>query len=68
MWVWASTMKSAPGFRATLISFAAAGSAASALVTSKNFMPVISFTASMAAANPEAVPRKLRRDSPALAA
>src|SRR5438445_9513425 len=31
-------------------------------------MPVISFTASMAAANPEAVPRKLRRDSLALAA
>src|SRR5947199_160084 len=56
-------MKSAPGLRATLISFAAAGSIASASVTSKNFMPVISFTASMAAANPQAVPRKLRRDT-----
>src|SRR2546429_8697633 len=37
-------------------------------MTSKNFRQVSSYAASMAATNPEAVPRKLRRDSLALAA
>ena len=56
-------MKSAPGFRVIMISLAAVGSAAAASVTSKNREPVILFTASMQAANPDAVWKKCRRDS-----
>src|SRR2546426_7853208 len=68
MCVWASTMKSLPGLRLTLISLAAAGSYASAGVTSKKRMPVMLLTASMAAGRAEAEARKVRRDSPALVA
>jgi len=49
-------------------SFLALASAASASPTSKNFMPVTSFAAIIAAEKPSDDLRKLRRDMPAFAA